>query len=297
MRVAVVDVGSNTARLLVADVAPGARLSVVAEKRERVGLGAEIAREGELSRSTIRRVARACREYVEFADDLDAVRTRTIVTAPGRQGRSPNRLVDALAHATELPVEVLPAEEEGRLAYDGAIARTDRPLAGVVGVVDVGGGSTEIVLGNGAFGASWVGSIDLGSIRLTGQHLRRDPPRRREVAAARAAVRSALAALSPRCPDVALATGGSARAVARLVGDAYDADDVEEAIEALARRRSTKVARDAGIHPVRAASLLGGALLLAETARLLGRPLHLARGGVREGAALALARRPASAAA
>jgi exopolyphosphatase/guanosine-5'-triphosphate,3'-diphosphate pyrophosphatase len=297
MRVAVVDVGSNTARVLVADVARGGRLSVLAEKRERLGLGAEIARTGELSRSTVRTVARVCGDYVDLAEELGAVRMRTIVTAPGRQGRSPKRLVRALADATGLPVEVLSADEEGRLAYDGAIARTEHPVAQLIGVVDVGGGSTEIVLGSETLGPAWVRSIDLGSIRLTRQHLHRDPPRGRELAAARDAVRRALAAVSPRRPDVALATGGSARAVAKLVGDVYRADDVEEAIEALARRPSTKVARDAGIHPVRAASLLAGALLLAETARVLRRPLRLAGGGVREGAALALARRPESAAA
>jgi exopolyphosphatase/guanosine-5'-triphosphate,3'-diphosphate pyrophosphatase len=296
MRVAVVDVGSNTARVLVADVGSG-RLSVAAERRVRLGLGAEIARTGELSRSTVRTVARACREYVALADELGAVRVRTIVTAPGRQGRSPKRLVRALGEATAMPVEVLSAEEEGCLAYDGAVARADLPSAALVGVVDVGGGSTEIVLGNEASGAAWVRSIDLGSIRLTRQHLHRDPPRRRQLEAAREAVQNALASVSPQRPDVALATGGSARAVARIVGDVYGADEVEEAIEALVRRPSAKVARDAGIHPVRAASLLGGALLLAETARVLRRPLHLARGGVREGAALALARRPESAAA
>ena len=297
MRVAVVDVGSNTARVLVADVAPGGRLRVVAEKRERLGLGGEIARTGELSRSTVRTVARACRGYVELADELGATRVRTIVTAPGRQGRSPRRLVRALADATRLPVEVLSAEEEGRLAYDGAVARTVRPHARLVGVVDVGGGSTEIVIGDETLGEASVSSIDLGSIRLTRLHLHRDPPRRRELAAAREAVRNALAAISPQRPDLALATGGSARAVAKLVGDVYGTEDIEAAVETLAARPSARVARDAGIHPARAASLLGGALLLAESARVLGRPLRLARGGVREGAALALARRPVSAAA
>ena len=101
----------------------------------------------------------------------------------------------------------------------------------------------------------------------------------------------------PPAPDRALATGGSARAVAKLVGRQFDADDVEVAIRVLARRPSAKVARDVGIHPVRAASVLGGALLLAEAARVLDSPLGLARGGVREGAVLALAGAEASAAA
>ncbi len=297
MRVAVLDVGSNTARVLVADVSADGRVTAVEEKRERLGLGAEIARTGTLSRDTVRTVARACRGYAKVGRALGAERAQVIVTAPGRQGRAPGLLVSALAEATRLPVLVLSADEEGRLAYDGAVARARALPGGVVGVVDVGGGSTEIVLGDPRRGATWVGSIDLGSIRLTRQHLHGDPPSKRELRRARDAVRASMAALSPCRPDRALATGGSARAVAKLVGRVFDADEVEEAIAIFARRPSAKVAREAGIHPVRAASVLGGALLLAETARLLDRPLGLARGGVREGAALALAGAQVSAAA
>ena len=270
---------------------------MVEEKRERLGLGEEIARTGTLSRSTVRTLARACRGYAKLARALGAERAQTIVTAPGRQDRAPGLLVSALAEATRLPVRILSAREEGRLSYDGAVAKAGAAVAGVTAVVDVGGGSTEIVLGDPRHGASWVRSIDLGSIRLTRQYLHTDPPTRRELRRARDAVCGAMGALSPRRPDRALATGGSARAVAKLVGRQFDADDVEVAIRLLARRPSAKVARDVGIHPVRAASVLGGALLLAEAARVLDSPLGLARGGVREGAALALAGAEASAAA
>ena len=296
MRVAVVDVGSNTARVLVADVSPGAHVAAVEEKRERLGLGAELARTGTLSRGTVRTVARVCHAYAKLARRLGAERAETIVTAPGRQGRAPGLLVAALSESTRLPVRVLSAEEEGRLAYDGAVSRSARAVAGPVGVVDVGGGSTEIVVGT-AHGAGWVRSIDLGSIRLTRMHLHADPPSRRELARARRVVGSALNAIAPPPTDVALATGGSARAVAKLVGRSYTAADVEDAIAALSRRPSAEVGREAGIHPVRAASVLGGALLLAEAARLLDRPLAVARGGVREGAALELAGERVSAAA
>ncbi len=297
MRVAVVDVGSNTARVLVADVFPDGRVAAVEEKRERLGLGSEIARTGTLSRDTVKTVARTCRGYAKLARLLGAERAQTIVTAPGRQGRAPGLLVSALAKETRLPVRVLSADDEGRFAYDGAVARAGRLASRTVGVVDVGGGSTEIVLGSPRRGADWVRSVDLGSIRLTRQHLHGDPPSASEIASARGAVREAMAAISPAQPEVALATGGSARAVAKLVGLSFDSDDIEDAIALLSRRASAKVGRDAGIHPVRAASVLGGALLLAEAARLLDRPLVLARGGVREGAALDLASGSVSAAA
>ncbi len=292
MRVAVIDVGSNTARLLVADVGADGRVSAAVERRERLGLGAEIAETGGLSDGTVRVVARVARRYAQLARSHGAQRARTIVTAPGRQGRSSGALVRALAASTGLAVTVLSAEDEGRLAYDGALARAGRLAARRVGVVDVGGGSTEIVVGDvaGGAGARWVSSIDLGSIRLTSRYLRRDPPRAGQLRKARDAVCDAMAALAPPRPDVAFATGGSARAAAKLVGDPVSAADLERVIDVLSARPSAKVARSAGVHPVRAASLLGGALLLAEAARALDRPLVLARGGVREGAALALAR-------
>ena len=296
MRVAVVDVGSNTARVLVADVFPDGRVEAVEERRERLGLGAEIAARGALSRDTVGVVARACKGYAKLARASGAENAETIVTAPGRQGRAPQLLVSALVEATRLPVRVLSSEEEGRLSYDGAVARAGA-ATGLTGVVDVGGGSTEIVLGDAWHGAGWVRSIDLGSIRLTRQFLHRDPPSRRELRRARDAVRAATSTLAPSRPDRALATGGSARAVAKIVGPVFDAVDVESAVDLFAHRPSAKVARAGGIHPVRAASVLGGALLLAETSRLLDRPLELARGGVREGAALALAGVQASAAA
>ena len=212
-----------------------------------------------------------------------------IVTAPGRQGAASGQLVAALRDRTLLPVRILSADDEGRFAYDGAIARSFDELSGVVGVVDVGGGSTEIVVGGPRAGPVWVRSIDLGSLRLTRLALPADPPSKRELAEARETVRDAIAHLGPPRPDIALAVGGSARAVAKLIGRTFDADDVEAAVAILARRRAAKVARAAGIDAFRAKTVLAGALLLAESARTLDRPLTLARGGLRDGVALALA--------
>jgi exopolyphosphatase / guanosine-5'-triphosphate,3'-diphosphate pyrophosphatase len=295
MRVAVVDVGSNTARLLVADVTHE-RVRPVVEQREHLGLGAEIARTGTLSPGTLRELAHICEGYARIARGAAIARATTIVTAPGRQGRSAGALLRVLAEATGFRVRVLSAGEEGRYAYLGAVAARDE-LPTSVGVVDVGGGSTEIVVGTPGDEALWVRSIDLGSVRLASAELPSDPPGRRELKRARAAVKAELAQFTPPPTDLVLAAGGSARAVAKVVGRVFDADDIEEAIQILARRPSARVARDFGMHPIRAASVIGGAVLLAETSRLLDRPLEVARGGVREGAAIALAAAEVAAAA
>src|SRR5207344_2557056 len=171
MRVAVIDIGSNTARLLVADVASD-EVATVAEERTYLGLGAEIAQRGSLTLSTVDRIAALAHDYAGTAATHGAERLETVVTAPGRQGRSASLLVAALTSATAAPVRVLTADEEGRLAYDGAIARAERELPEVVGVVDVGGGSTELVVGTPSLGPAWVRSIDLGSLRLTRRCLR-----------------------------------------------------------------------------------------------------------------------------
>jgi exopolyphosphatase/guanosine-5'-triphosphate,3'-diphosphate pyrophosphatase len=296
MLVAVLDVGSNTVRLLVAEVGRDGALETLTTDKAYLGLGGEIARTGSLSAESVAAAANVGRRFAARARAEGSERAEVIVTAPGRQGTGGAALVRALRSATRLPVRVLSADDEGRLAFDGAVARA-RTLPVSVGVVDVGGGSTEIVVGNRRSGARWVGSVDLGSLRLARLSLPGDPPSKRELEAARATVRRALAPLSPPQPEVALAAGGSARALARLVGRTFDADTAETAVDLLSRRRSAKVARAAGIDARRAGTLLAGTLLLGESSRVVGRPLTLARGGLREGAALALAREGIAAAA
>jgi exopolyphosphatase/guanosine-5'-triphosphate,3'-diphosphate pyrophosphatase len=285
MRVAIIDVGSNTARLLVANVTDKGTVVPIAEEREYLRLGAEIERTGTLSPKKIAAAADTCGGFAARIAKLDVERATVIVTAPGRQGAAAPELKAALADATSLPVRVLTAESEGRLAYDGAVARTMGDLPEIVGVVDVGGGSTEVVVGTPFLGAAWVQSADIGSLRLTRAHLTDDPPSAAQVRSATEAVAHALAEMSPPRPALALAVGGSARALTKIVGRRFDADDLERAVKILSRRPAAKAARPFGIAPERAETLLAGALLLAGTSRVLGAPFQLGSGGLREGAA------------
>ena len=184
MRVAIIDVGSNTARLLVANVTAKGAVVPVAEEREYLRLGAEIERTGTLSAKKIAAAADTCGAYARRIAELDVERATVIVTAPGRQGAAAPELTAALARRRRLPVRVLTAESEGRLAYDGAVARAVGDLPEVVAVVDVGGGSTEVVVGTPLLGAAWVRSADVGSLRLTRAHLTDDPPSAAQIRAA-----------------------------------------------------------------------------------------------------------------
>lgn len=286
MKVGVVDVGSNTVRLLVASVTAG-EVRSICEERAHLGLGEEIVRHGRIRRPKLDELKKVVRSYRDLARRHRVRQLETVVTAPGRQA-APERLLDVLGRASGAPVRVVSAEEEGRLAYAGAVSRMD-VSADVLAVCDVGGGSTEIVVGTPLGGSAWVRSVDVGSLRLTAALLHGDPPSATEIAAARAEVGRAFADVAPPRPELALATGGSARAIARIVGHAYGPKELEQVVRVLARRPSERTAKVLGVQPHRARTLLAGALVLEEVSRLCGVEFTPARGGIREGVALQLA--------
>ena len=287
MQVAIIDIGSNTARLLVADVQPDGTVLELAQEGVHLALGEELARGKALAPEKIEEVATTARRFADAARHHDVDRVEVIITAPGR-GPSGPQLTTAVREATGWPARVLTADDEGRLAYDGAVARAEN-LPEVVAVVDVGGGSSEIVVGTPLLGGAWVRSLTTGSLHLTRLFLHTDPPTAGERRKARDAVRRALEGVEPPRPDAALAAGGSARAVAKVIGRVFGPDDLEEVVRIAARRPRRDIARTFGIKPARAETLVAGAIVLAETARLFERPFELAGGGLREGAALMLA--------
>jgi exopolyphosphatase/pppGpp-phosphohydrolase len=149
----------------------------------------------------------------------------------------------------------------------------------------VGGGSTEVAFGGRWIEPDWVDSIDLGSLRLSSRFFPDGTGQRSSVRAARAEVRMHLEQIGDATPDVALAAGGSARALRKLVGRTLGRDELQEAIEMLVGRSPAKVARKHAIDLRRARTLLAGAVILAEVQARLGVPFEVARGGLREGLA------------
>jgi len=286
MRVGVIDIGSNTARLLVAEQRPRG-VERIGEAKAYLRLGAEILEYGAVRAAKLEETALEARRFAAVARELDATAIDVIVTAPGRQAENPDELVATIARATGHVVRVLSADEEGRLAFEGALATT--PLGrGAVAVCDAGGGSTEITVGDRRRGPVWSRSADIGSLRLTAAALHDDPPTPAQVAAAKTLVGEALGSIRPPKVKIALAVGGSARALARLSGRTLDENTLASALETIVSRPTDELAATTTIDLSRAATLAGGALILLDVTRLLGRPVLLANGGLREGAAARL---------
>ncbi|HUG65019.1 MAG TPA: hypothetical protein VMK83_07360 [Gaiellaceae bacterium] len=288
MRVAVIDVGSNSVRLLVAAVKRDGQVREIARDRVYLRLGDDAYRLGRIGDRKLVELADVGKRFARRARAERAERIETIVTAPGRQSANADEIVETLDEATRAPVVVLTAEDEGCLAWEGAVSA--QQLAGSTGVVDLGGGSCEVAIGSTTTGPTWVCSRDAGALRVTRQLLARERPSARDVQRARAGVHELLDGVDPVHPDVALAVGGTARALGKVVGPRFGVRKLESLAQAIVERGASVVTQGLDITPARTETLLGGTLVLEEIARRLDAKLEVGRSGVREGAALALAR-------
>jgi exopolyphosphatase/guanosine-5'-triphosphate,3'-diphosphate pyrophosphatase len=286
MNVAVIDVGSHTVRLLVAS-RHGGELHPLREAKAVLGLGAEVERHGRITDAKLEQTAACVSDFARAARRDGVVRIETVVTAPGRQAENGADLAELLGDAAGTPVRILSPDEEGKLAYDGAVqsAQVD---AETVAVVDVGGGSTEVVVGTVDGGPAWVRSFDIGAVRLTGRVLELDPPTAEAIREALTEAEEELSSFVPPLPQLALATGGTARALRKLVGGTLGREELDEALSLLAGQKSGRIAKRFDVERGRARTLAAGAVILRAVQHRLGVPLGVSRTGLREGAVLAM---------
>ena len=213
-RVAAVDCGTNSLRLLVADLVDGTLTDVHRELRV-VRLGEGVDRTGELSAPALGRVRETLEDYAATCRRLGVERTRMVATSATRDARNRHELVALVQDLLGVEPEVVPGHEEAALSFDGATRGLD-PADGPFLVVDVGGGSTEVVLGTRAVEASV--SVDVGCVRLHERHLSDDPPGAAQVGAAQAdvdaALDRALAAVPAERARLLVALAGTATTVA-----------------------------------------------------------------------------------
>jgi exopolyphosphatase/guanosine-5'-triphosphate,3'-diphosphate pyrophosphatase len=308
MRVAAIDCGTNSLRLLVADVDPGSgRLTDVDRRMEIVRLGQGVDSTGRLAPEALERTLRALRGYARIIGDRSAEAVRMVATSATRDAANAADFVSGVSGVLGLEPEVLSGEEEAYLSFVGATAEfgagSAGPGDGPYLVVDIGGGSTEFVVGDGHAGDRTTGdrttgdratgpagviavSLDTGCVRLTERHLHSDPPRPAEISAAAADIDAALDTVARTIPVSAARTlvglAGSVTTVAGLaLGLAeYDSARIHHArvsaaqVAAQTRRLLSQTREERAalgvMHPGRVDVIAGGAMVLDQIMRRFG---------------------------
>jgi exopolyphosphatase/guanosine-5'-triphosphate,3'-diphosphate pyrophosphatase len=277
-----IDIGSNTTRLLVADATEDG-LTEIASRRAFTRIGRSMGDHGHIPHEKVAETAAVAALQARLALDSGCVRLAALATAAIRDASNGDELCSAVEARIGQPLEVLSGEEEARLSFAGATRTQDEAGPGPVAVVDVGGGSTEIAIGDGVDGVSWWRSLPIGSGLLADAHLDAGPPTLDQIDAMRADVSDALDGLDFPPVAIAMAVGGTATSLRRLAGDELDHRSLERAVRALAGTDIERVAAPLELAPERVRLLPAGIVVLQEVSRRLGRPLHIALGGLREG--------------
>jgi exopolyphosphatase / guanosine-5'-triphosphate,3'-diphosphate pyrophosphatase len=289
LRRACIDIGSNTTRLLVADCAPGVVIPVHQERAfTHVGRG-RLA-DGTIAAEKIAEVVAAVGEQLRIAAELGAGDVHAVATAAIRLSANGPELALAVHRACGVEVQILTWEEEARLAFVGAARTFDGVADGELGVVDVGGGSSELVVGRPPDEISWSASFALGSGELARAHLRSDPPSAAELATAAAEVRQTLGDADAPQPAHAVAVGSSATSLSLMAGPTLDAAAFTRSLATLAAAPADEISDRFSIDRERVRLLPAGLLILQAVAELLGAPLTVAAGGLREGVLLEASR-------
>ncbi len=275
-RVAAFDCGTNSLRLLIADLDPGTGEAVEHVREMRiVRLGQGVDRTGRISEESMERAFTALDEFAMLLAEYHPDVTRFCATSAARDAENAAEFTEAVLARIGVAPEVIDGDAEARASYDGAtralVAGHPEPFL----VLDIGGGSTELILG-GADGVTTAHSLDIGSVRLTERHLHADPPTGEQIAAARADIDAALdtCRVDPGLAGTVIGVAGTVTTVAAgvLALEAYDRSRVHLAeldvgavrgtIDALVAMTVAERRALGYMHPGRADVIAAGALIL-----------------------------------
>ena len=285
MPCACIDIGSNTTRLLVADARDGALRELLAQ-RAFTRIGKSIGSDKSIPADKIEETAGVVASQARMAREAGAERIHAVATAAIRKAVNRDDLAAAVEHSAGVPLRVLTEEEEARLSFVGATQSLAVAPQAAVAVVDVGGGSTEIAVGTMDGGVQWWASLPIGSGLLSDGYLHSDPPTTQELERARLHAAGAFEGLAAPPAAQAVAVGGSATSLRRLVGAELRHDALQRSIRILATTPADEVARRFDLAPERVRLLPGGIVIFDELSEKLGRSLQIAAGGLREGVIL-----------
>lgn len=285
MSVAGIDCGTNSVRLLIADVDDEGVLHEHARIMRIVRLGEGIDRTGEFSRAALDRLFAALDDYAVLLDEAGVTRVRFVATSASRDARNRSEFVAGVQSRIGVEPEVIPGTEEAALSFTGAVRGLPQGLVTSPAlVVDIGGGSTEFVLGTDS--PEFAVSVDVGCVRMTERHLASDPPTPDEVTATRRDIRAAVERAAAAVPFAQarslVGLAGSVTTVAAMALDLpeYDPDvlhgsviSAQQVSEVAARFTGMTRAERAALpymHPGRVDVIAGGAMVLDEVVRAVG---------------------------
>jgi len=284
---ACIDIGSNTTRLLVADANDG-QLRELVTQRAFTRIGKSLNTGGAIPPAKIAETAEVVRTQASVARQVGAEHVLAVATAAIRNAPNRDDLLEAVEEAGGMTLDVLTGEEEARLSFVGATRTLLQPADGTIAVVDVGGGSSEIAVGEPDGRMAWSASFRIGSGFLADSYLRTDPPSVNELQKMRRHVAGTFEGLEPPPALSAVAVGGTATSLRRLLGAELSHETLERGIRVLSTTPIADLAARFELDAERVRLLPAGILVLEAISDLLELPLRIARGGLREGVLLEL---------
>jgi len=280
-RVAVVDIGSNSTRLLIADVDGDVAVIERQSRVTRLGRGVDLS--GQLADEAIEAACAAIADYVEICRDAGAERVAAIATSAVRDASNGSAFVAELRERFALPARVLDGEEEARLTYRGATA--EQPPQVPTLVIDIGGGSTEMIVGTGTE-IAYHASLQAGVVRHTERHIPGDPPTAVELEAlagdVRTLVEDALADQNGTRASAGIAVAGTPTSLAavelglepydpsRVHGHFLSLETIQRLLSQFASAPLSERVAIPGLHPDRAPTIIAGCVILIEAMRAFG---------------------------
>jgi exopolyphosphatase / guanosine-5'-triphosphate,3'-diphosphate pyrophosphatase len=304
MRIAVVDIGTNSTRLLICDVDRG-RVTEELERRTIITqLGAGVDADGRLNQDAMNRVYAALEQYRALIDKHGAERAVAVLTSAVRDAANGREFADTVQHRYGITPHILTGDDEARLTFLGATSERDPDDRTPTLVFDIGGGSTELVIGSG-HEMSFHVSTQAGVVRQTERYLHTDPPTAEEMEDLRQDVRGIFDAAVPedhrRAVEHAIGVAGTATSLGAIAQnlEPYDAAKVhgykitrEECERILGRLASVPLEQRrkvAGLHPDRAPTIVAGVIILVEVLSLFDLPqVEISEHDILRGAALGL---------
>ena len=288
-RYGVVDVGSNTIHLLVGEVEDGQVMPVTGEKVS-ARLGSGVDKNGRLDEDRLVLGAEAIALFARISG-LNGVPEPTILaTSAVRDSENGDELVERVRDATGLKMRLISGDEEALLGFRGAFSALGDPREGSVLVVDLGGGSAQLIVGEASSGPLLQVSLPLGSNRTTEKFVKKDPAKKKELKALDEHVKDLMPDWSLAPGVRVVAVGGSARAALKIAGNPLSVERLRELAAEVSERPSAVLAREEGLAPERARVMPAAITTLAGILEHFGKEeLTVARGGIREGTLLTLA--------